>query len=144
VDTAKGMVSWAGDNRRLSKIDETSVRWIVDDALKFVEREARRGNHYDGLLMDPPSYGRGPGGEIWKLEDKLWELLQACTKVVSDDPLFFLVNSYTTGLQSTVISNMVSFSVGGQFGGKVVADELVLPISSGGVLPCGCTGRWEK
>ncbi|MBQ4085657.1 MAG: class I SAM-dependent methyltransferase, partial [Clostridia bacterium] len=144
VDAAKGMVSWAGDNRRLSKIDETRVRWIVDDALKFVEREARRGNHYDGLLMDPPSYGRGPGGEIWKLEDKLWELLQACTKVVSDNPLFFLVNSYTTGLQSTVISNMVSFSVGSRFGGKVVADELVLPISSGGVLPCGCTGRWEK
>ena len=144
VDAAKGMVSWAGDNRRLSKIDETSVRWIVDDALKFVEREARRGNHYDGLLMDPPSYGRGPGGEIWKLEDKLWELLQACTKVVSDTPLFFLVNSYTTGLQSTVITNMVSFSVGSRFGGKVVADELVLPISSGGVLPCGCTGRWER
>ena len=144
VDAAKGMVQWAGENRKLSEIDETSVRWIVDDALKFVEREARRGNHYDGLLMDPPSYGRGPGGEIWKLEDKLWELLQACTKVVSDNPLFFLVNSYTTGLQSTVISNMVSFSVGSRFGGKVVADELVLPISSGGVLPCGCTGRWER
>ena len=144
VDAAKGMVSWAGDNRRLSKIDETKVRWIVDDALKFVEREARRGNHYDGLLMDPPSYGRGPSGEIWKLEDKLWELLQARTKVISENPLFFLVNSYTTGLQSTVIGNMISFSMGSIFGGTVEADELVLPISSGGVLPCGCSGRWER
>ena len=142
VDAAKGMVSWAGDNRRLSGVDETKVRWIVDDALKFVQREERRGNRYDALLMDPPSYGRGPGGEIWKLEDALWGLLDACGRILSEKPLFFLVNSYTTGLQATVLSNMISFSIGHWYGGSVRADELALPITSGGVLPCGCTGRW--
>ncbi len=144
VDAAKGMVQWAGENRKLSGIDETKVRWIVDDVLKFVEREQRRGNVYDALLMDPPSYGRGPGGEVWKLEDALWGLLAACVRVMSDKPLFFLVNSYTTGLQSSVIGNMISFSMGREFGGHVDADELVLPVTSGGVLPCGCSGRWER
>ena len=142
VDAAKGMVMWAGDNRRLSDIPEESVRWIVDDALKFVEREARRGNLYDGILMDPPSYGRGPKGEIWKLEDELYGLVSACARVLSDDPLFMLVNSYTTGLQPAVIHNMLAMTVGRTHSGTVSAEEVVLPVTSGGVLPCGATGRW--
>ena len=102
VDAAKGMVQWAGENRKLSEIDETSVRWIIDDALKFVQREERRGNRYEGILMDPPSYGRGPGGEVWKLENELFGLVQACEKVLADDALFMLINSYTTGLQGQI------------------------------------------
>lgn len=142
VDAAKGMVLWAGDNRKLSNIPEECVRWIVDDALKFVGREARRGNFYDGILMDPPSYGRGPKGEIWKLEDELYGLVSECAKVLSDDPLFMLVNSYTTGLQPAVIHNMLSMTVGRNHAGTVSAEEVVLPVTSGGVLPCGATGRW--
>jgi len=143
VDAAKGMVQWAGDNRRLSEIDETRVRWIVDDALKFVQREARRGNTYDGILMDPPSYGRGPGGEVWKLENELYGLVEACEKVLDPDALFMLINSYTTGLQPAVLNNMLTMTVGKTRPGKVVADEIVLPVRSGGVLPCGASGRWQ-
>lgn len=142
VDAAKGMVAWAGDNRKLSKIDETRVRWIVDDALKFVQREQRRGNSYQGILMDPPSYGRGPGGEVWKLEDTLYELVSACEKVLASDALFMLINSYTTGLQPTVLSNMLRMALKGR-AGLVEAGEVALPMGKmGNVLPCGASGRW--
>ena len=144
VDAAKGMVQWAGENRALSKIDETSVRWIVDDAIKFVEREIRRGNRYDGILMDPPSYGRGPKGEIWKLEDELYGLVDKCAGVLSDHPLFVLVNSYTTGLQPSVLNNILSLTVKKRFGGSVDAAEVVLPVDGGGILPCGAAGRWTE
>ena len=142
VDAAKGMVQWAGENRKLSGIDETSVRWIIDDALKFVQREERRGNRYQGILMDPPSYGRGPGGEVWKLENELFGLVSACEKVLADDALFMLINSYTTGLQPAVLNNMLTMTVGRTHGGRVAADEIVLPVTCGGVLPCGASGRW--
>ena len=143
VDAAKGMVQWAGENRKLAKIDETRVRWIVDDAVKFVEREARRGNTYEGILMDPPSYGRGPGGEVWKLENELYPLVSACEKVLARDALFMLINSYTTGLQPAVLNNMLTMTVARTRSGKVIADEIVLPVTAGGVLPCGASGRWE-
>ena len=143
VDAAKGMVQWAGENRKLAGIDETSVRWIVDDAVKFVEREARRGNTYEGVLMDPPSYGRGPGGEVWKLENELYPLISACEKVLAKNALFMLINSYTTGLQPAVLNNMLTMTVARTRPGKVVADEIVLPVTAGGVLPCGASGRWE-
>ena len=143
VDAAKGMVQWAGENRKLAKIDETRVRWIVDDAVKFVEREARRGNTYEGILMDPPSYGRGPGGEVWKLENELYSLVSACEKVLARDALFMLINSYTTGLQPAVLNNMLTMTVARTRSGKVIADEIVLPVTAGGVLPCGASGRWE-
>ena len=132
VDAAKGMVQWAGENR-----------WIIDDALKFVQREERRGNTYEGILMDPPSYGRGPGGEVWKLENELFGLVAACEKVLSKDALFMLINSYTTGLQPAVLNNMLLMTAAKTRGGKVTADEIVLPVRSGGVLPCGASGRWE-
>ena len=143
VDAAKGMVQWAGENRKLAEIDETSVRWIVDDALKFVAREARRGNVYEGILMDPPSYGRGPGGEVWKLENELFGLVEACEKVLAKDALFMLINSYTTGLQPAVLNNMLTMTVAKSRPGRVTADEIVLPVTAGGVLPCGASGRWE-
>ena len=143
VDAAKGMVQWAGENRRLAGIDETRVRWIVDDALKFVAREARRGNVYEGILMDPPSYGRGPGGEVWKLENELYGLVEACERVLAKDALFMLINSYTTGLQPAVLNNMLSMTVGKSRAGRVTADEIVLPVTAGGVLPCSASGRWE-
>ena len=120
-------------------------QWEVDDCVKFVEREIRRGNHYDGIIMDPPSYGRGPKGEIWKIEEKIYPFIELCTKILSDDPLFFLVNSYTTGLQPAVLTYMLETQVAAKFGGKVVSDEIGLPVSSNGlVLPCGASGRWEK
>jgi 23S rRNA (cytosine1962-C5)-methyltransferase len=143
VDAAKGMVQWAGENRKLSGLDEASVRWIVEDAGKFVARERRRGNTYDGILMDPPSYGRGPGGEVWKLEDELYPLVLACAEILSDDALFMLINSYTTGLQPAVLSNMLFMAVRRRRGGTVSADEIVLPVTAGGVLPCGASGRWQ-
>ena len=143
VDAAKGMVQWAGENRELSKVDETSTRWIIEDAGKFVAREIRRGNKYDGILMDPPSYGRGPGGEVWKLENELYGLVSACAQVLSDNALFMLINSYTTGLQPAVLNNMLTMTVQKFRGGSVTADEIVLPVTAGGVLPCGASGRWQ-
>ena len=142
VDAAKGMVQWAGENRAQCGIDSTRVRWIVDDVIKFTERELRRGKTYDAILMDPPSYGRGPKGEIWKLEDELYPLVEKCVGLLSASPLFFLINSYTTGLQPAVLSNILLKTVGARFGGKVEAGEVVLPVSSSGVLPCGASGRW--
>ena len=119
------------------------MRWIIDDALKFVQREERRGNRYQGILMDPPSYGRGPGGEIWKLENELFGLVQACERVLAEDALFMLINSYTTGLQPAVLNNMLTMTVQKRHGGRVAADEIVLPVTAGGVLPCGASGRWS-
>ena len=142
VDAAKGMVAWAKENRELTGLPETSFRFIVEDALAFVKREARRGNVYDGILMDPPSYGRGPTGEVWKLENELYGLVSACTEVLSEKPLFFFINSYTTGLQPAVLSNILRKTVGAKKGGHVDAQEVCLPVASGGVLPCGATGRW--
>ena len=144
VDAAKGMVQWAKENRELSKIPETNCRFIVEDALAFVRRELRRGNRYDGILMDPPSYGRGPGGEVWKLENELYTLVSTCAEALSDNPLFFLVNSYTTGFQPAVLQNIIGRTVQSRFGGKVDAQEVVLPVRAGGVLPCGASGRWQK
>ena len=145
VDASKGMVNWAKENAQLSGLREKPIRWLVDDCVKFVEREIRRGNHYDGIIMDPPSYGRGPKGEIWKIEEKIYPFIELCTKILSDDPLFFLVNSYTTGLQPAVLTYMLETQVAAKFGGIVVSDEIGLPVSSNGlVLPCGASGRWEK
>lgn len=143
VDAAKGMVQWAKENRSINNIPETSCRYIVEDALAFVRRELRRGNHYDGILMDPPSYGRGPNGEVWKLENELFSLVDTCAQALSDQPLFFLVNGYTTGFQPSVLENIINRTVAKRYGGKTFADELVLPIRSGGVLPCGTSGRWQ-
>ena len=145
VDASKGMVAWAKENAKSSGLPDTSVRWIVDDCVKFVEREIRRGNTYDAIIMDPPSYGRGPKGEIWKIEESIHSFIQLCTKVLSDQPLFFLVNSYTTGLQPAVLTYMLSTELKTRYGGQVNSEEIGLPVSSNGlVLPCGASGRWEK
>ena len=145
VDASKGMVTWAKENAKSSGLENAPIRWIVDDCVKFVEREIRRGNHYDGIIMDPPSYGRGPKGEIWKIEDSIYPFIELCTQLLSDDPLFFLVNSYTTGLQPAVLTYMMSTLISKRFGGHVEAEEIGLPVSGNGlVLPCGASGRWEK
>lgn len=145
VDASKGMVNWAKENAQLSGLREKPIRWLIDDCVKFVEREIRRGNHYDGIIMDPPSYGRGPKGEIWKIEEKIYPFIQLCTKILSDDPIFFLINSYTTGLQPAVLSYMLETEVKSRFGGRVFSDEIGLPVSKNGlILPCGASGRWEK
>lgn len=145
VDASKGMVTWAKENAVSSGLEEAPIRWIVDDCVKFVEREIRRGRKYDGIIMDPPSYGRGPKGEIWKIEEKIYPFIELCTQLLSDDALFYLVNSYTTGLQPAVLSYMMNTAIKNKFGGKVQAEEIGLPVSSNGlVLPCGASGRWEK
>lgn len=145
VDAAKGMVQWAKENRELSQLPETSCRWIVEDALRFVQREIRRGNSYDGILMDPPSYGRGPGGEIWKLEDNVYDLIALTAQVLTDDPLFFAVNSYTEGLSPAVMEYIVKTTLCPVHGGHTHCDEIGLPVSAtGGVVPCGATAIWEK
>ena len=143
VDAAKGMVAWAKENAAASGVADRPVRWIVDDCAKFVEREIRRGRRYDAIIMDPPSYGRGPGGEVWKLENELYGLVEACERVLAKDALFMLINGYTTGLQPAVLNNMLSMTVGKSRAGRVTADEIVLPVTAGGVLPCGASGRWE-
>ena len=144
VDASKGMVQWAKENLELSGLADRPVRFITDDVFKFVQREQRRGNHYDAIIMDPPSYGRGPGGEMWKLEQNLYPFLESCLSILSDKPLFFLINSYTTGLSPTVLHNMLSMTVQRKFGGNISAGELGLPITRSGLhLPCGILGRWE-
>lgn len=143
VDASKGMVTWAKENAISSGLKDAPIRWLVDDCVKFVEREIRRGNHYDAIIMDPPSYGRGPKGEIWKIEESVYPLIQLCSQILTDNPLFFLINSYTTGLQPAVLSYMIS-TVLGTANGTVTASEIGLPVSSSGlVLPCGASGRYE-
>lgn len=143
VDSAKGMVERAGENVRLSKVPDGRVRYIIDDCKKFVEREIRRGRKYDAVIMDPPSYGRGPNGEMWKLEAELYPLVELCEKVLSDNPLFFLINSYTTGLQPQVIKNILIKTIANNRGGKVNAYEVGLNTNEQGViLPCGNSGMW--
>ncbi len=143
VDAAKGMVERAGENCRLSKVGEGKVRFIIDDCLKFVQREIRRGKKYDAIIMDPPSFGRGPNGETWKIEHELFNLVKTCTQVLSDNPLFFLINSYTTGLQPQVIKNILALNMK-DFGGKIDAYEVCLPTNEGINLPCGCSGLWTE
>ena len=143
VDSAKGMVERAGENVRLSNVANDRVRYIIDDCKKFVEREIRRGRKYDAVIMDPPSYGRGPNGEMWKLEAELYPLVELCEKVLSDNPLFFLINSYTTGLQPQVIKNILQKTVKKDRGGRVEAYEVGLNTEEEGViLPCGNSGIW--
>lgn len=143
VDASKGMVQWARDNAASSGLSDRPVRWIVDDCEKFVRREIKRGRRYDAVIMDPPSYGRGPNQEVWKLEDCIYDLVELCSGVLSDDPLFFLLNSYTTGLSPSVMAYILGTAVGGKFGGRVSADEIGLPVEeSGFVLPCGSTAVW--
>jgi len=145
VDASKGMVGWAKENAVSSGLGEAPIRWLVDDCSKFIEREIRRGNHYDGIIMDPPSYGRGPKGEIWKMEDSIYDFIKLTSQLLTRDSLFFLINSYTTGLQPGVLTYMLSSAIMQNYGGNVSADELGLPISGSGlVLPCGCAGMWEN
>lgn len=143
VDASKGMVTWAKENAAASGLSDAPIRWLVDDCVKFVEREIRRGNTYDGIIMDPPSYGRGPKGEIWKIEESVFPLIELAAKLLSKEALFFLVNSYTTGLQPAVLTYMMHTALVPKFGGRVEASEIGLPVSSNGlVLPCGASGRW--
>jgi 23S rRNA (cytosine1962-C5)-methyltransferase len=143
VDASKGMVNWARENAVSSGLKDAPIRWLVDDCVKFVEREIRRGNKYDAVIMDPPSYGRGPKGEIWKIEDSIYPFIVLCTQILADKPLFFLVNSYTTGLQPAVLSYMMNSALVPSFGGHVEAGEIGLPVTSSGlVLPCGASGKY--
>lgn len=145
VDASKGMVSWARENAASSSLADKPVRWIVDDCTKFVQREIRRANKYDGIIMDPPSYGRGPGGEIWKLEEQLFSLLNLCADVLTDKPSFFILNSYTTGLSPSVIECLLSVTLKKKFKGFVSADEIGLPVTEQKiVLPCGSTAIWQN
>lgn len=138
------MVTWAKENAVSSGLGDAPIRWLVDDCVKFVEREIRRGNHYDAIIMDPPSYGRGPKGEIWKIEESIYPLVQLCSQILTDDPLFFLINSYTTGLQPAVLSYMIH-TVLEKYNGTITAEEIGLPVSSNGlVLPCGASGRFQR
>ena len=143
VDASKGMTEWAKENMHLCGLDNANIRFIVDDCMKFVQREYRRGNKYDAIIMDPPSYGRGPNGEMWKFEHNLDNLIKECLKILSDEPLFFLINSYTTGISSTVLYNILKTSME-KYKGHVTSGELGLPITDNNlVLPCGIYGRWE-
>ena len=143
VDASKGMVLWAKDNAVASRLADKPIRWLVDDCKKFVLREIRRGNKYDGIVMDPPSYGRGPGGEVWKIEEQLWDLLTICNQILTDEPLFFLLNSYTTGLSPSVMKYMLASVIAKGRGGSVTCDEIGLPVTDSGlVLPCGNTAAW--
>ena len=144
VDASKGIVAWARENAAESRLADKAIRWIVDDCGKFVAREARRGAKYDAIIMDPPSYGRGPGGEIWKLEDSIYDLIDQCSAVLSDTPLFVAVNSYTTGLSPAVMEYILKTTLCPRFGGETSCDEIGLPVSStGGVVPCGVTALWQ-
>ena len=145
VDSSKGMVTWAKENIASSGLSERPVRYIVDDVVKFVNREIRRGNKYDAIIMDPPSYGRGANGEVWQFENNIYDLVELCSKVLSDNPLFFLINSYTTGISSKVLENILNLTVAKNNKGKVSSGEIGLPMENSKlVLPCGIFGRWEK
>ena len=143
VDASKGMVAWSRENADLSGLQERPIRWIVDDCEKFVAREIRRQSFYDAIIMDPPSYGRGPGGEVWKLEDSIYDLVSLCAGVLSKEPLFFAINSYTTGLSPSVMAHILGVTVKPRFGGQISADEIGLPVQHTGLaLPCGNTAIW--
>ena len=145
VDAAKGMVAWGKENAAASGVADRPIRWIVDDCGKFVEREIRRGHRYDAVIMDPPSYGRGPGGEVWKLETNLWPFVELVSGVLSDDPLFVIINSYTTGLSPSVLTYLSESIFTRRFGGRSESQELGLPVAASGlVLPCGAACRWER
>ncbi len=145
VDASKGMVNWAKENAAASGVSDRPVRWLVDDCMKFVKREIRRGNKYDAIIMDPPSYGRGPGGEVWKLENQISELLTDVGKILSDDPLFFFLNSYTAGLSTTILNFMVENFIAPDFNKKVFTEEIGLKITKKNIiLPCGNTTVWMK
>lgn len=145
VDASKGMVAWAKENAAASSVADRPVRWIVDDCIKFVQREIRRGNKYDIIIMDPPSYGRGPGGEVWKLEDEVYGFVELCTQVLSDNPIMVLINSYTTGLSPAVMQYILGSLVVPKFGGEVTGSEIGLPVTQTGmVLPCGASAIWKK
>ncbi len=145
VDASKGMVNWAKENAKSSSLENAPIRWLVDDCVKFVEREIRRENFYDAIIMDPPSYGRGPKGEIWKIEEAVYQLIELCSNVLNKTPLFYIISSYTTGLQPAVLKYMLSCTLVPKFGGSVSADEIGLNVKSTGlVMPCGATGRWTN
>ena len=144
VDSSKGMVTWAKENVTSSKLQDRKVRYIVDDVIKFVQREIRRGNKYDAIIMDPPSYGRGTSGEVWQFENDISDLVKLCEQVLSDNPLFFLINSYTTGISAEVLSNILKINLK-KYAGKISAGEIGLPMKNSNlVLPCGIFGRWEN
>ncbi|WP_281887060.1 class I SAM-dependent methyltransferase [Paenibacillus sp. YYML68] len=144
VDASKGVVQWAKENVQLSGLGERPVRYITDDVFKFVQREQRRGSKYDAIIMDPPSYGRGPNGETWKLETNLYPFVETCMSIMSDKPLFMLINSYTTGISASVLKNVLALSMGSKFGGSISCGEIGLPITDSKLmLPCGILGRWE-
>ena len=145
VDASKGMVQWAKENAELSGLADKPVRWLVDDCVKFVQREQRRGNKYDGIIMDPPSYGRGPGGEVWKLEEQLFSLVELCSGILSDEPVFFILNSYTTGLSPSVMEYLLGVMLKSKFGGSVSSSEIGLHVTASGLtLPCGSTSIWQS
>ena len=145
VDSSQGMVNWAKENVSSSGLRERPVRFLVDDVVKFVNREIRRGNKYDAIIMDPPSYGRGANGEVWQFENNIYDLVELCTNVLSDNPLFFLINSYTTGISSKVLENILNLTVNKEHNGKVSSGEIGLPMENSKlVLPCGIYGRWEN
>ena len=145
VDASKGMVSWARENAAVSGLTDKPIRWIIDDCEKFVAREIKRGKKYDAIIMDPPSYGRGPGGEVWKLEEQIYHMVSLCAQVLSDDPVFFVLNSYTTGLSPSVMEYLLSVTVGKKFKGNISCDEIGLKVKETGYnLPCGSTAIWQK
>lgn len=145
VDSSKGMVSWAKENVILSGLEKKSVRYIVDDVVKFVNREIRRGHKYDAIIMDPPSYGRGANGEVWQFENNIYDLIKLCMNVLSDNPLFFLINSYTTGISSTVLENILKINMGSKYQGKFSSGEIGLPMANSDlILPCGIFAKWER
>ena len=145
VDSSKGMVSWAKENVQSSGLSDRKVRYIVDDVNKFVAREIRRGNKYDAIIMDPPSYGRGANGEVWQFENNIYDLVELCKQVLSDNPLFFLINSYTTGISSSVLANLLNLTIGKEYKGQVSSGEIGLPMENSSLLlPCGIFGRWEN
>lgn len=145
VDASKGMVTWAKENAASSGLADAPIRWLVDDCVKFVEREIRRGNTYDGIIMDPPSYGRGPKGEIWKIDESIYPFIELTAKLLTRDSLFLLVNSYTTGLQPAVLTYLLHTAVVKKLGGQVISSEIGLPVTASGLtLPCGASGRWMQ
>ena len=145
VDSSRGMVDWAKENIKSSNLEDKYVRFIVDDCIKFVEREIRRGHKYDAIIMDPPSFGRGSNKEVWRFEEDLYKLVELCKDVLSDDPLFFIINSYTTGISSTVLKNILEITINKKYKGTVTSKEIGLPMENSElVLPCGICGRWEK